>query len=131
MSSIFWGIIFLLVCGVAIGLWSVLPYLLIAVAIGLIVYAILYFVLMNRYKNAVVATEIIKVEPIIEKQAENTGYSVGYGKYLTYHDHYRYRDVKTGDKVTFRVWWKDGSENTITCKKGDSTYKQLYAKLKR
>ena len=131
METLFLGIIFVAVCGIAIVLWQMLPILLIATAIGLIVFAILYFAMMKRYENAVVETEIIKIEPIIEKQAENTGYTVGYGKRLSYHEHYRYRDVKTGDRVTFRVTWNDGSVNTITCKKSDGTYKRLYSKLKK
>ena len=131
MKSIILGVVFLFVCCIAIGIWYVLPCLFIAVLVSIPIGIIIYCITTSRYKNAVVETEIINIEPIIERHAENTGYSVGYGKRLTYHEHYRYKDVKTGDKVTFRVKWKEGNTNTITCKKGDSTYKRLYAKLKK
>lgn len=131
MSSIILGIVFLLICCIAIGLWSILPFLLVGIIVGAIGGITVHYITMKRYENAVVETEIIRIEPITKKQAENTGYSVGYGKHFTYHEHYQYNDIKVGDRVTFRVKWKEGNENTITCKKGDSTYKRLYQKLKK
>ncbi len=127
MSSLILGILFILVCFAVIGLWHILPFLLFGVFAGVIIGVVIYFVIMRRYETAVIETEIIKIEPVVKRQEQNTGYSVGYG----YYEHYEYVDVKVGDKVTFRVKWKDGYTNTITCKKGDSTFKRLYKKLKK
>lgn len=102
-----------------------------AVFVGVIVGIIVHWVTMRRYETAVVETEIIKEEPIMKRQAESTGYSVGYGKSLSYHEHYRYKDVKVGEKVTFRVTWNNGYINTITCNEGDATFKRLYGKLRK
>ena len=126
MSSIILGILFIIVCLVAIGISYVLPALLIGIIGGSIIGLVVYCAVMIRYKTGVVETQIIKIEPIVKRQAQNTGYSVGYG----YYEHYEYVDVKVGDEITFRVKWKNGYTNTITCKKGDSTYKRLYKKLR-
>ena len=60
MTSLILGIIFLLVCYIAIGVWHVLPFLLVGVIIGVIVGVIIHCIIMSRYKNAVIETEIIK-----------------------------------------------------------------------
>ena len=98
-------------------------------AIALVIFWI-YIMILRKYETSVIETEIINIEPIIKKQAENTGYSVGYGKHVTYHEHYRYRNVKVGDRVTFKVRWKNGNVNTITCKKDGETYLRLIQKRK-
>ena len=126
MSSIILGIIFLVVCCIGIALWYAWPYLLIAIGVGVVVGLTVHCITIRRYETGIIETEIIRVEPITKREAQNTGYSVGYG----YYEHYEYVDVKVGDKVTFRAKWKDGRETTITCKKGDSTYRILYKKLR-
>ena len=125
MSSIILGIIFLAICCVGIALWYAGPYLLIGAGVGIFIDLIVHCVTMRRYETGIVETEIINIEPITKRGTQNTGYSVGYG----YYEYYEYVDVKVGDKVTFRAKWKDGRETTITCKKGDSTFKCLYRKL--
>ena len=126
MSSIILGILIIIVCFLVIGISHILPALLIGVIVGSIIGLVVHCAVMIRYEIGVVETQIIKVEPIIKQQAQNTGYSVGYG----YYEHYEYADVKVGDEITFRVKWNDGYTNTITCKKGNSTYKRLYKKLR-
>jgi hypothetical protein len=105
----------------------------IMIIVGLIalIFFFLYVFVMYLFEKCVAETEIIRVEPIVKKQAESTGCSVGYGKYLTYHEHYRYRNVKVGDRVTFRIKWNNGSFGTVTCKKDGETFNRLYPKLKR
>jgi hypothetical protein len=76
----------------------------------------------------VVAAEVVSREPITERVAENTGYTVGYSKYLSCHEHYRYKNVVTGYKVTFDVLFKDGSLETIVCNEGSKKYNVLINK---
>lgn len=113
-------------CAVA-GLWIALPFIF---AIGIIAWA-RYDIRLKEYEKNVIDAEIIKIKPIIEQQAEKVGSSIGYGRDLSYHEHYQYTDVEIGSKVIFRVKWNNGKSSTITCKKGDSTYKRLYRKLKK
>ncbi len=112
-------------CAVA-GVWIALPFI---VAIGIIAWA-RYDIRLKQYEKNVIETEIIRTEPIIENRAEKVGSSVGYGRTLTYHEHYQYKDVKVGEKVTFRVKWNNGKISTITCKSGDATYTRLRKKTK-
>lgn len=112
-------------CAVA-GVWIALPFI---AAIGIIAWA-RYDIRLKQYEKNVVETEIIKIEPIIENQAKKVGSSVGYGRDLSYHEHYQYVDVKVGEKVTFRVKWNNGKISTITCKGGDATYTRLHKKTK-
>lgn len=127
MSAIILGIIFVVVCGLAIVIWEALPIILGAVAVGLIAYLIVLIVLNKK----IIETEIIKSEPIMGRRAENTGYSIGYGKSLSYREHYRYKNVQVGERVTFRILWSGGNVTTIVCNSGDAIYKRLYRKLKK
>lgn len=113
-------------CAVA-GLWFVLPFI---VAIGVIAWA-RFEIRLKQYEKNVVEAEIIRKEPIIENRAEKVGNSIGYGRTISYHEHYQYVDVKVGERVTFRVKWNNGKVSTITCKGGDATYTRLRDKAKR
>lgn len=82
----------------------------------------------NIDKNAV-KVSIIDETPIIRRQAENTGYTVSYGRGISSHNHYRYRNVITGYIITFKVVWSSGKEEIIKCKKDDAFYKRLMNKV--
>ena len=129
MMSIILGIIV-----VAIGLtimfivenWALL---LVLITVSTIAGVSIYWFCMRRYETQVVETDIVSVNPIIETQSQKVGSSVGYGYHLTYHEHYRDVDVKTGERITFRVKWKNGRTSYVMCKRGDATFKRLYKKL--
>ena len=129
MMSIILGIIV-----VAIGLtimfvvenWALL---LVLITVSTIIGVSSYWFCMRRYETQVVETDIVSVTPIIETQSQKVGSSVGYGYHLTYHEHYRDVDVKTGERITFRVKWESGKTSYVMCKRGDATYKRLYRKL--
>ena len=127
MSTIIFGIIFVVVCGLAIVVWEALPIILVAVAIGLIAYLIVLIVLNKK----IVETEIISSEPIMGRRAENTGYSIGYGKSLSYREYYKYKNVQVGERVTFRILWDSGNTTTAVCNSGDAMYKRLYRKMRK
>lgn len=73
---------------------------------------------------------VLDEKPIIKRKAENTGYTVSYGRGISSHEHYQYRDVITGYDVTFDVVWKDGRNEQIKCKKDSATYNRLIEKTK-
>ena len=98
--------------------------------VGLTLFFVYVFV-MYLLEKYVVEAKIIKVEPIIKRQAEQTGYSIGYGANYTYHEHYRYRNVKVGERVTFRIKWCSGGVGSVTCKRDGETFNILYPKVKR
>jgi hypothetical protein len=76
----------------------------------------------------VVNAEVIDEVPIIERVSEKTGHTTSYGRGLSYHEHYRDRDVITGYNVTFAVVYKSGKRGVITCKKDSVTYNKLINK---
>ena len=80
-------------------------------------------------KNNLVKAKIVSSEPIVERRAENTGYTVSYGRYLSSHEHYRYRNVITGHNVTFRCYFKDGKDKLWSCKEGSNEYNIMIAKV--
>lgn len=85
----------------------------------------------KRFKNIdnnALKVTVIDETPIIKRQAENTGYTVSYGRGISSHEHYRYRNVITGYIVTFKVEWCNGREEIIKCKKDDAFYKYLIVK---
>jgi ABC-type bacteriocin/lantibiotic exporter with double-glycine peptidase domain len=73
----------------------------------LLLAAIIYFVFrifeLKKIENDVVFAELISREPIIEQVCENTGHTTSYGRHLSYHEHYRNRNVITGYTVKFKV----------------------------
>jgi hypothetical protein len=98
--------------------------LLIFIGMGLFV-AILFFVIEQSMIKRVVKATVIGEEPIIEQVSEKTGHTTSYGRGLSYHEHYRYRNVVTGYNVTFAVEYKNGSRNEITCRKNSGKYNKL------
>ena len=82
----------------------------------------------NDIRFNTVRAEIISEVPEIKQVAEKDGYSVGYGKHYSYHEHYRYRDEVTGYKVRFKLYLKDGRTRIVDCHKDDLIYKQLITK---
>lgn len=83
---------------------------------------------LENMDNNISSVSVIDETPIIRRQAENTGYTVSYGRRISSHEHYRYRNVVTGHIVTFKVVWRNGKEEIIKCKKDDVFYKRLINK---
>ena len=106
MFSILLGIVFLLVCYLAIFLWNALPYILVGACVIAFVSMIIYLAVLNNYKTKIVKAVILDKEPIIKRVAENTGYTISYGRSLSSHEHYRYKNVITGVRVKFITFWK-------------------------
>ena len=108
--------------------WVFLILLLLAVLAGM-----LYFWaskrMLNRLKEEVIRTELINSEPIVERIAEKTGYSIGYGRYLSSRDYYKYKNVITGHKVVFRCYYSNGERKVRTCKKDSAEYNVLISKV--
>lgn len=124
-------LIFGLICFLLVVAWETLPVILVVAAVGGIVGAIIYCLILRRYETKVTETKIIDEKPIIERRPEETGYTISYGKRLSGHRHYRYRDVQVGEEVKFEVTWIDNKITYVTCKRGDETFKRLYRKLKK
>ena len=126
------AIIFLLVCGaiyIAIAYWWVL---LIVVGVALLVGLLCWICwndVLKQLEKTVVRTELINSEPIVERQAENTGFSVGYGRHISSREYYRYRNVITGYNITFRCYFNDGKVGARKCKEGSREYNILIAKV--
>lgn len=120
-----------LICVVLVAIWEALPFILVFAAIGGIVGAVAYYLVLRRYETKVAKTKIIDKKPIIKQQAEETGYTISYGRRLSGHRHYRYKDVQVGEEVEFEVTWIDGRVTYVTCKRGSETFKRLYRKLKK
>lgn len=98
--------------------------LLIFVGIGVVVAIPLLLAEYSKLQN-VVKAKIVSEEPIVEQICENTGHTTSYGRHLSYHEHYRNRNVITGYNVKFVVEYKNGKRGTITCKKDSATYDRL------
>lgn len=129
MGSIILGIVFLLVCYLAIFVWYALPYALIIAIVAAIIVWIVRKKLLDNYRENVEKAEIISEEPIIKRVAENTGYTVSYGRWLSTHNHYRYKNVVTGKRIKFMVYWKSGLRETVVCKEHSATYNILITKV--
>lgn len=115
---------FLLLCGliyVVIEFWWVL--VIIIAVVGIV--ALILWIAYNKSLDRVVSAEIIGKEPIVERQAENTGYSIGYGRHLSSREYYRYRNVITGYEITFKVRYADGKQGIIKCRENSATYNKL------
>ena len=94
-----------------------------AVALGGL--AITFLVVEYNNLQKVVKAKVISEEPIIEQVCENTGHTTSYGRHLSYHEHYRNRNVITGYNVKFVVEYENGKRGTITCRKDSATYNKL------
>ena len=122
------AIAFLLVCGLiifVISFWWVFPMVAVVMGIGYLI----VFAIKRKELQKVVSARIVSEEPIIKRVSEKTGHTTSYGRYLSYHEHYRDRDVVTGYNVKFDVEYESGRRGTITCKEGDYTYNKLIAKI--
>lgn len=73
----------------------------------------------------IVFAEIVKKTPVIETVSEKTGHTTSYGRRLSYHEHYRDRNVITGYDVTFSVKYKNGRKSYVTCREGGTVYNKL------
>lgn len=73
----------------------------------------------------IVKAKIVSEEPIIERVCENTGHTTSYGRHLSYHEHYRNRNVITRYNVKFVVEYNNGKRGVITCQKDSSAYNKL------
>ena len=85
----------------------------------------------NKSLDNVVSAEIISENPIISRVSEKTGHTTSYGRNLSYHEHYRDRNVITGYNITFAVEYENGKRGEITCKKGGGTYKKLITRCNK
>ena len=90
----------------------------------------LLFTAYNNHIKKIIKAEIISEEPIIGRVSEKTGHTNSYGRYYSYHEHYRYRDAITGYNVKFAVEFIDGKKGTKICKKDGFTYNKLIKKIK-
>lgn len=94
--------------------------------------AIIYFVFrifeLKKIENDVVFAELISREPIIEQVCENTGHTTSYGRHLSYHEHYRNRNVITGYTVKFKVIYKNNKVEIIVCNQDSDIYNKLIIK---
>ena len=106
--------------------WVLLIFVAIAAFVGVLVFVVEY-----KQLQRVVTARIISEEPIIQTISEKTGHTKSYGRYYSYHEHYRDRDVITGYNVKFAVEYENGKKDTITCKRDGSTYNKLIAKIER
>ena len=78
--------------------------------------------------DKIVSANIIKKIPVIETVSEKTGHTTSYGRHLSYHEHYRDRNVVTGYDVTFLVEYQNGKKSYITCREDSAAYKKLINK---
>lgn len=104
--------------------WWVL--LIIVGVVGSVV-LILWLAYLNSL-NKIVFANIIKKTPIIGTVSEKTGHTTSYGRHLSYHEHYRDRNVITGYNVTFLVEYESGKKSQITCQEGSVIYNKLIKK---
>lgn len=124
------GLALLAVCGLVIFVAEFWWILLILVAISVAVALIILCAYRTKISD-VVSAEVIDEKPITERVAENIGYTVGYGRWLSAREHYRYKNVVTGYKVKFVVTLRNGKKEVLTCKKDGITYNALIVKVKK
>lgn len=101
--------------------------LLIVAGVGCAVAITFGLVYQSGLRN-VVGARIVGEKPIIETVSEKVGHTTSYGRGLSYHEHYRDRNVITGYNVSFAVVYKNGNRGVITCKKDSWTYNKLIKK---
>lgn len=119
------GVVYLLV-----QFWWVFLLLFVLLILGLIVYYFIHQRTLKRLQEEVVHAEIINSEPIVERVAEKTGYSIGYGRHLSSREYFRYKDVVTGHKIKFVCYYRNGEHDIRTCKQGSAEYNVLISKTK-
>ncbi len=130
--EILFAIVFLLICGVVVFIiqyWWILLIFVGMLFLAAIIYLIFRNIELKQLRNDVVGAEIISREPIVKQVCENTGHTTSYGRYLSYHEHYRNRNVITGYKVKFKVIFNNGSCKIIECNENSGDYKILITKM--
>lgn len=118
MAVIIVGIVFLLIGFVIMNFWPI--------AIGIVAVLVLSCVFEKKEKNELknaVKIELTREVAKYKKEAENTGYSIGW--YGDYHVHYEYRDVLDHYDCYFYVTYRNGHAKSIKCTKGDTMYRAL------
>lgn len=110
--------------------WWILLIFIGVILLAAIIYAIARTCELNRLETEVILARIISREPIIERVSEKTGYSNGYGRYLSSREYYRYKNVITGYKVKFDVSLRNGKRKIIECNEDSSDYNKLIVKVK-
>ena len=129
MAHILIGIAVLLIVGIIT--FIVQNATLILVLISIVIIGVLAMrSAFSKRIDEVVYARIIDEEPIINRVSEKSGYSIGYGRHLSFHDHYEYRDVITGYRVRFSVVFRNGTRDMIVCRKDSDEYKKLLEKTK-
>jgi hypothetical protein len=102
--------------------------ILIIVAIIAFPFLLLWFAYSKNIDN-IVSAKIVDTRPIIKRVSEKTGHTTSYGRHLSYHEHYKERDVIAGYAVEFEVVYKNGKNGTINCKEDGFTYKKIIKKM--
>lgn len=125
------AIAFLLLCGLvyfAIKYWWILLIFIGMLLLAAIIYFVFHMLELRKIENDVVFAELISREPIIEQVCENTGHTTSYGRHLSYHEHYRNKNVITGYTVKFKVIYKNNKAEIITCNQESDIYNKLIIK---
>ena len=113
-----------------INYWWILLIIIGLLLLAIIIYAIVRSYELKQLDNNVVIAELIGREPIVEQVCENTGHTTSYGRHLSYHEHYRNRNVITGYTVRFNVLFKNGKRKVVECNENSEDYKKLIVKIK-
>lgn len=128
MLELLIGIFFLLIVG---AIWALITYwlpilivILSILAIIVIIYCI-YDKALKKKISRVVRARIVSKQPIFKTITEQTGFTRSYGRYYSYHEHFRDREVIVGYRVIFSVEYENGERDTITCKEDSYAYNQL------
>ena len=127
--EILFGIVFLLFCAAVYFLleyWWVL--LIIVCVVGFV--ALIVWIAYFKSLEKIVFAKIVGRQPIIERVSEKTGHTTSYGRSLSYHEHYRDKNVITGYNVTFLVEYENNRVTHITCKEDSIVYNKLLRKAK-
>lgn len=121
-------IFLILVCCAVFGI-PMYAIVLVLAAIGAV--AVTVFVLIwkeqKRLANNVVRAKLIEEVAVYKRVIEHTGFSIGFG-WRSGRDYYRYKNVLDHYECVFRVIYKNGEEDTITCVKDSTLYNELIFK---
>lgn len=121
--------VFLLLCAAVYFLFEYWWLLLIIVGILGSVVLIVWLAYLKSLDEITLAKIVVR-KPKIKTISEKTGHTTSYGRYLSYHEHYRDRDVITGYDVTFWVKYKNAKETHITCEEKGIVYNKLIKKIR-
>lgn len=119
------GAILVLIAAVLLLFLIAYWWVILLIALFVAVVAVIAFALHLKHVDNVVEAEIIEEVPITKVVSEKVGHTTSYGRGLSYHEHYRDREVVTGYNVRFAVKYKNGSRGVIICKKGGVAYNKL------